>query len=113
MAPRSFCASRLSLGREDRRADRLSADLMNALCDRLDRAWREMRVECDDCPRDWGSVEVREGKERVDRRLRYWIVVASVASSCCSFSWPVAAFFVVKCGDSNSYSESSMTGRKV
>ena len=62
-----------------RRDERLSAEVMKALCERFERAWRERRFECEAWESDWGSVVVRDARESVERRLRYFADVESVA----------------------------------
>jgi hypothetical protein len=62
---------------EVRRVERLSDDVMNALCERLDRDCKDSKVKWDDCAIDCGSVDFKESNERVDRRVRYFEVVLS------------------------------------
>ncbi len=74
----SLPTSAASSGRAVRRLERWSDDAIIAALDRAERDWRERRVECEDWDKDWGSVEVREVKESVERRLRYFAVTGSL-----------------------------------
>ena len=64
-----------SAGRAVRSEERWEDEATRAALERAARDWRERRLECVDCRRDWGSVDVREVRGRVDRRERYLLVV--------------------------------------
>lgn len=44
---------------------------MKALCERFDKAWRDRRVECDDCARDCGSDVSKASRDSVESRFKY------------------------------------------
>lgn len=66
-----------STGRVVLRVARCVAESMMALCERLERAWRESSNECVVCESDCGSELVRDERGRVVRRLRYEVVFGS------------------------------------
>lgn len=59
------------------RVDKWFVDSIIDLCERLESDWRERVWDCVCDERDCGSVDVRDERGSVVRRLRYALVVGS------------------------------------
>ena len=72
------------------------------LCERLDRACKDIKSELEVCESDWGSVVVREGRGKVVSLLRYAEDIGSLNDG--RSRWEGLS----KYGKSSSYSGSAM-----